>query len=450
MLTFRILRGASWAIASRLGGRLIDFVTLLVLARILSPADFGLTAIGLSIIAIIDTILEIPIAQALTRLRALEKSHFDTAFTLGALRGLVVGLPVLIAAWPIAHPRLTALIIALAAAPIARSFYSPAMASFYRDLNFRVSFIADFLGKVLAALLSVGALYLGAGYWAIVINSVASSLIPTLFSYALAPYRPTFSLSRMADFSSFIGWFTSSQVVAAVSWQFDRIFLGYHVDKTSLGGYTIAGDFSVLPTQSLIGPAMRPVMAAFATFADDPVRLRQSFLKASRMTMFIAAPIGLGIALTADLVVNIVLGPKWLGTTEFLRWLSLSVILTAYFQPLYSLALALNRPIVIFQINVVDLAFKVLLVTAGYVIAGLEGVLVARVASSIILFAASVYYVRRLLEISVVAQLTNVSRIGFSCLLMLVGVLAARAALQSVGIPALNDLLLTSAFGALT
>ena len=121
MLSTKTILGAGWAVSSRLGGRVIDFVTVLVLARTLTPADFGLTALAMTLIAVVDTVLEIPLLQALTRLKFIEKSHLNTAFTLGVLRGLLVSLVVLAAAWPFSiifhDTRLTALVAALAIGP---------------------------------------------------------------------------------------------------------------------------------------------------------------------------------------------------------------------------------------------------------------------------------------------------------------------------------------------
>jgi len=95
MLTRRTLFGAAWTVSSRLAGRLIDFATLLVLARTLTPSDFGLTALAMTLTVIVDMVLEIPVIQALTRLSEIKKSHLDTAFTLGALRGFALATVVL-------------------------------------------------------------------------------------------------------------------------------------------------------------------------------------------------------------------------------------------------------------------------------------------------------------------------------------------------------------------
>ncbi|KMO33196.1 hypothetical protein VQ03_25465 [Methylobacterium tarhaniae] len=453
MLSLRTLRGASWTITTRLAGRGVDFVTLLILARTLGPADFGLVALALSLIAIIDIVLEVPIAQALTRLPEVTRAHLDTAFTLGLLRGLFIGLLVALAAWPMTifyhDPKLLAVTLVIALGPIFRSLYSPAMAKYYRGLNFQYYFFADFGGKLVATGLALAVLHAQGGYWAIVTNSIASSIVPTLVSYALAPYRPRISLAAISDFSGFIGWFSSSQILAAFNWQFDRVFLGYHLPKTELGQYTVASDFAVLPTQSVIGPAMQPVFAAFAQIHDDRPRLQAAFLKVSKLTMLIAAPAAVGIALTSDLIVSLALGPAWSDAGQYLALLSLAVLLIAYYQPTYSLCLALDRPRNLFVANLIDLAIRLAAVPAGYAVAGIDGVIYARILLSVVMFVLSTLFVRNLIALPVGVQLRNLWQVVASCVIMAVGVCALRQLHIEQGWAILAQLASVAAAGAL-
>ena len=111
--------------------------------------------------------------------------------------------------------------------------------------------------------------------------------------------------------------------------QYDRILLGYNITKSELGQFTMASDLGDMPTQSLIGPAMTPVMAAFARISGDPERLRNAYLKASRFTMLLAAPTCIGMSLTSDMIVDVLLGAKWKEAAFYLQWLSLSVVLAS-------------------------------------------------------------------------------------------------------------------------
>jgi O-antigen/teichoic acid export membrane protein len=452
MLTAKTITGAAWTVSSRLAGRLIDFATLLVLARTLSPADFGLTALAMTLTVVVDMVLEVPLIQALTRLPRVTKSHLDTAFTLGTLRGLVLAIVVALSAWPFSQiyhdSRLLLLVCVTAIGPIARSLYSPAMINFIRRMSFRQVFTAEILGKIIAATIAICVVYLGGGYWAIVTSGVSAPIAATSISYFLAPYRPSFSLAEIGEFSKFLGWLSTAQIVSALSWQFDRVLLGYSSSKAELGQYTMASDVSVLPTQSLIGPAMQPVMAAFSRINDNRERLSVAYSKAAQFTMLLAAPACIGMSLTSDLIVEVLLGPKWLASGVYLQWLALATVLSAFYQPLHSLALATNRTQLVFRVNFVELCSKVVLVSLGFYFYSLMGVVAARGAVSLIMFGLSLLAARRLVGTSAAHQISNLWRVAASCAVMTVVVLALKYQLAREGFNPTIDLILLSVSGA--
>jgi PST family polysaccharide transporter len=452
MLTRMTIFGAAWTVSSRLAGRVIDFATVLVLARNLTPADFGLTALAMTLTVMVDMVLEIPIMQALTRLPDVKKSHLDTAFTLGALRGLVLATIVLVAAWPFAHiyndARLLPLVAVTAIAPIARSLYSPGMVEYIRRISFRQVFIAETLGKIIASTVAISAVCLGGGYWAIVASGVSAAITATSISYFLAPYKPAISLSELADFSTFLGWLSTAQVVVALSWQFDRMLLGYSLNKSELGQYTMASDLSVLPTQSLIGPAMQPVMAAFSRINENRERLRNAYSKASRFTMLLAAPTCIGISLTSDLIVDVLLGPKWHEAAIYLQWLALSTVLSAFYQPLHSLALATNRTSFVFRLSLLELCAKVVLMWLGLYLYSVMGVVAARGIVSFILFVLSLLAARHLVGTSAASEAANLWQVAAACAVMTVLVLGLKQGLAGTHLTAVCELALVSLFGA--
>lgn len=453
MLAMKALRGAGWLVASRFLGRFIDFFTLLIMARMLTPADFGLTALAMSSVAFVDMVLEIPVTQALVRLPHVDKAHLDTGFTLGALRGLAIALLLLAVAWPFSwingDPQLVQVILALAFAPIARGLASPGLVLFIRELGFLRNFLLETGGKLAAFCLAVATLLLGGGYWALVVHFVAAPAFGCAISYRLAPYRPALSLSRLSDFASFVGWFTCAQLVSAVNWQFDRILLGLGGSKEVLGRYAVAADLSVMPTQSLIGPALQPIMAAFARIKEEDRRLRLAFLKAARFSMLASVPCSLGIALTSDLIVEVLLGPKWHGADWLLSLLSLSVMATPYFQTLYSLSLALGRPEVIFRLNLYDLAIRIPAVVIGFLQWGAIGMAAGRLVAAAIMALFFLRWLRSLLAIGIAEQLAILWKIAVAAAVMTAGVLGLRSAIAAWHMPALAELFAVAALGAL-
>ncbi|MBO9196856.1 lipopolysaccharide biosynthesis protein [Rhizobium sp. 16-449-1b] len=436
MLAFKAIRGAGWLVLSRFVGRIIDFFTLLVLARLLAPSDFGVAALATSLVVVVDMILEVPVTQALVRLRSIDKSHLDTGFTLGCLRSIVVAVVVFAVAWPFSllhnDKVLLHLVSVLAIGPIAKGLTSPAMVHFSRALRFRPAFILELSGKIGACVVVALVVMAGGTYWAIVSNFSTAAVISTALSYVLAPYRPRFSLSQRADFVGFIRWFSAAQVLAAFNWQSDRFLLGGLGDKTSLGRYAVANDISVIPSQSIIGPAMQPVMAAFSQVAQDPERMKLAFLKAARFVMLISIPVCFGISLTADLVADILLGPQWKSAAPLLSVLAISVAPFPYFQTLHSASMALDRPVVIFKLNAIELCFKIPLLPAGFYLGSAYGVSISRLTIALILFVFYLIYASRLLSLGIIVQLKNIWKILTAGVVMAVCVLLLRSQLTGV------------------
>jgi O-antigen/teichoic acid export membrane protein len=341
------------------------------------------------------------------------------------------------------------LVSALAVGPIARSLYSPAMVKFIRQMSFRQSVVAEFSGKILASLSAIAFVYWGAGYWAIAASSIMSSVATTLISYLLAPYRPHFSLRNFSDFSTFLGWYNSAQVVSALSWQFDRALLGYFVSKSELGQYAMASDLSILPTQSLIGPAMQPVMAAFSRINDDPERLRSAYLKASRFTMMMAVPACIGMSLTSDLIISVMLGAKWKDAAVYLHWLAIATVLSAYYQPLHSFALAINRPGVTFRLTMIEFCSRIVLVSSGIYFYSVMGAVAARGAVSVIMFFAALFTARNLAGIKMAFEVTNLWRVAVASIVMAALVLLFRHHFDGTNLSTLIELGLTAAVGCI-
>ena len=452
MLAVATLKGASWLIFSRLFGRLIDFLNLLILARLLVPSDFGVTALAMALVLIIDTVLEVPVTQALVRLPTISKHHLDTGFTLAVLRSIAVAILTIGCAWPYSwingDPELVPVVCILAIGTVVKGLYSPAMVYFARNIDFRPTFIAETTSKVCGLIAAIVIVYTEGGYWALVANYVVAASVTTIMSYVFARYRPAFSLRCIGDFAGFMGWFTASQVVSALNWQYDRLMIGAYMPKAVLGRYTVATDVSILPTQSFIGPALQPLMSAFSKMSADRGRVGQAFLKAIRIAMLICVPATLGIALTADLVTNLLLGPKWAEAAPYLALLSLSMLPVPYFQTLISLSLALDRPEVLFRINLIDFILRTTMVTIGFYFFSIEGVIYARLVMAVVMGAFYAFQLRSLVNLGFRRQIGNLWKVGAAGTVMVIAVYWLRMQFAGMDIPDLLEMALVAGFGA--
>jgi len=406
--------GAAWLISSRFATRGVDLATLAILARLLDPAAFGLVAIAMTLLLIVEAVFELPILQALVRIEVLEHGHFDTAFTLGVIRGGVLALTMALCAWPFAliygDHRLAPLICVLALAPAMRGVISPRMAIFARQINFRRDFVIEIAGKTAALVAAATIAFTTHSYWAIIAGTVATPTVTAAASFGFAPYRPRLSLAHWPAFRSFLGWSSAAQVLSAISWQCDRLLLGHFTTPASLGRYALASDVAAIPDTALVVPIGRPLMAAFTLIRDDAARLRQAYLKASSTIVLLGLPLCLGLSLLADPVVRLLLGGKWMAAIPLLRWLALASVPMLAVAPFAGLAMAEGRTDTLFRQKVIEAAIKIPAIALAAMFLGIAGVIAVRIGTSVVLTIVTMVLVRRISGVTVSRQLKGVAR----------------------------------------
>ncbi|HYP62314.1 MAG TPA: lipopolysaccharide biosynthesis protein [Acidocella sp.] len=413
-------------VLARLISRVIDLMTMLILARMLVPADFGLVAIAMTVVSILEAALELPLSEAMVRLPELKQSHYDTAFTLGLLRGLLICALVSAIAVPFAnfygHKQLVPLIAFLSLAPAARGLLNPRLAYYAKNLNFAYEFRFELVGKIAAFLISVATALLTHSYWSIAVCTVGGPLVIALQSYVLFPFRPRLTLVEWRKFVDFLGWITLSQIVLAITWQSDQLLLGKVVRPAQLGLFSIANNVTNIPLAALFGPLLRPLLSAFTMLRDDRIRLQNSFQSAASAVVAIGLPILVGQSLVAGPMVRLLLGPKWLGAIPFVSLLDYSLIPVLFGMLLTPLSMAQGETRAMLWRNMVQMCVKLPLVIAGALLYGFMGVIAARIVSEIVTAFYCMVIIRHLCGLPVARQFFGCWR-SVAAVLFMAGVL---------------------------
>jgi O-antigen/teichoic acid export membrane protein len=435
-VSHRTVAGAGVLIASRLGTRCIDLATLFVLGRLLSPSDFGIVAVAMSIMTIVETVMDLPVMQALIRLPALTNAHYNTAFTLGLLRGLTIALILIAASWPVSliygDHRLIALLCSLWLAPAARSAGSPLLVNYLKKFDFRPILIFELSGKCVAFLLSAGLAWKTGSYWSIVAGTIAAPLTAAGVSYIINPYLPRLSLREWRDFAGFLGWSTASQATGALNWQLDQLTLARFVSSLDLGRFSMAANLALLPTQVIVTQILAPLMVAFSMIRQDTRRLATAYQNSAATVVAVGIPTMVGLCVIARPLIELVLGDQWLAAVPSLRWLSLAVIPSFFVAPLGPLAMALNRTKMLFVLAAIEFSFKLPLLVIAAMYYGIEGVLVVRVASAILVAGSSMFVVHRLINLPISAQLLSAWRPIVSAIIMILAIVPFEGWLNSM------------------
>jgi O-antigen/teichoic acid export membrane protein len=410
----RIAKGAAWIAASRLVISVLGFVNVLVLARLLTPEDFGLVAIVMAASAIMMAATELSLSQALVQHRDPEEEHYHTAFTINLLRAVIVAAIAVALSGPVAaaygDARLGPLFLSIGLSALIVGGINPRLALMSRDLVFWQDFATRASDKLVAVVTSIAVAAIWQSYWALVIGVVAGQVCALVVSYVIIPFRPRLSLSRWRDLMSFSVWVGLGQAVNTINWRFDQLLAGYMLGNTQLGYYSVGDRLAVLPTREATQPVAQAVFPGFARLADDPPRLRAAYRRAQTALSAVALPAGVGFAVTAEPLVLLAMGEDWRPVIPVIQILASIFAVQTLATPVQPLAMGLGATRALFNRSLLTLAIRVPITIAGLLAGGLMGLLWARCATGLIGMVINMHLVTRLIAIPVLRQITGNAR----------------------------------------
>lgn len=315
--------GAFWMVALKFIERSIGFVSTVLLARLLVPADFGLVAMAMAVLSLLEVVGNFGFDQALIRQRRHDSSQLNTAWTLTVCHGFVSAAILLLVAPPAAaffdEPRLESIVQVLAFAALVQGLENIGIVLYRKELEFKKDF-AFFLGKKLLAFVVTVSLALWfRSYWALVGGIVVSRVAGVVLSYMVHAYRPRFSFEAAPDLFGFSKWILLNGLLDYFRVRSADFILGRFANASTLGLFRVSSELASLPTSELMFPVMRAAYPGYAKIAHDRSALKHAFLSVQAMVITLTLPAGVGIALLADPFVRILLGEKWLAAVPIVQ-----------------------------------------------------------------------------------------------------------------------------------
>ena len=355
---------------------------MLVLARLLSPDDYGLIAIALLAYGLLETISYAGVDLALMRQGNNTREHFDTAWTIQLIQGGFVAALLLIAA-PLAatyfaEPRAIAVIQFMALRSIIEGTQNIGIVTFRKELNFAKEFRFTLYVKLLNFVVIVAAAIWFRNYWALVLGMVSASVISVCLSYIMHPYRPRLSLAAARQIWAFSQWLVVARVGTFLNRKADEFIVGGFAGTAAIGNYHLASDLATMPSAEVVMPIRRALFPNLSKISGQASEFSTMVLNSLSMVAALCFSVGFGLMSVAPEVVQLFLGSKWVDTIPLIQWLSV-------FGAFSGLVLILEVPLwVSGRTNLTavaswgELAVLVPLAWLAVNIAGVEGAAMAR------------------------------------------------------------------------
>lgn len=384
----KIARGAAIMSAARIGARFIGFINTLVLARLLTPDDFGVVAIGVTIMQLLQNFSDIGVAQAVIKYHDGDRDQTDTLFTLSLLRG--VGVAAILAFLAVfagrfyADERMTTIFLAFAGTTVLSGLINPRFYEFERDLDFSKEAFVSIALKVISVLVSILIAVAFRSYWAIVAGYGAGVLSQLILSYVLKPYRPRLSLKSVSSLIEFSGWVTATSALVALNNKTEVLIIGRMLGTRLTGLFHVGEQVAAIATTELATPIARAVYPGLSTLQADADAMRRAFLRGTEALAAIALPAAVGSALVADEIVSILLGDKWPGAVPIVQVFGPVLGLMSIFFATQGLAMAAGMTRLVFFRELIFLCVKLPVFVVATHIWGLTGALVAVAFNSVV------------------------------------------------------------------
>ena len=344
----RMLNGALWMIALRWAIRLTGLVSTVILARLLMPSDFGIVAMAMIVVSTLEIFNQTGQKLVLIRLENPTDEHFDTAWTVSFLIGLAIAAAIL-AASPLAElyfhePKVQPVMQCLALRAVLGGLENIGTVHFRRDLKFNRFFAYNVYPKLISFTVTVTLAFMLRNYWALVAGILIGQFALIVLSYTMHPHRPRFTLSKVGEIWSFSIWTFFRSVGYYLNGQIDQIVVGGFGGAALMGRYAVATDVAQSPGREINEPMVAVLYPVMSRLQNDMPALRDVYLKTLGWTAFICAATGVGVALVAPDMQQLVLGEKWIGIAPLMSWLAVGGAIAGLSSGAYSLFDALNQP----------------------------------------------------------------------------------------------------------
>jgi lipopolysaccharide exporter len=371
--------GGFWVFAIRGSQQVLNLIRLVVLARILSPSDFGLMGIALLSMATLEALTQTGFRQALIQYKENVDSYLDAAWTMLVIRGFFIFVILFSLAPYVADffkaPGTRAIVQVIGLSIFIQALTNIGVVYFERDLEFNKQFIYESSGTIADFIVALILALIFKNVWALLFGLLTGNVVRCIVSYMIHPFRPHFNsdFEKIRKLWGFGKWIFSSSILIFLITQGDDIFVGKLLGATMLGFYQIAFRISNMPATEISHVISRIAFPAYSKLQSDLSKVKEMYLKVLQFTLFLTFPIAGSLFVLAPHFTSLFLGEKWMPMVPALQALCFYGIARAFGATAGTLFQGVGKPSILTHLAIIDLTLMILIIyplTSKYGILG--------------------------------------------------------------------------------
>jgi len=412
-IRIKAIHGIGWSAVDNIASSGITFLVGLVLARLLSPSEFGILGMITVFIAISNSIVDSGFSNALIRKIDVKEVDYNTAFYFNLLFGVVFFLILFFCAPVISRffkePVLIPVTRVMGSILIINAFAIVQRTLLVKDVNFKTQTKISLIASIVSGIIGIGMAIGGLGVWSLVGQQISRQLLNTIFLWAFSTWRPIrgFSIKSFKELFGFGSKLMLSGLIDTVYKNIYYLIIGKFYTAAQLGQYTRAEQFSTIFASNLTGVVQRVSFPVLSSIQNEQDRLEQAYRRIIKITMLITFALMLGLAAVAKPLILILIGEKWLPAVVFLQIVCFAEML----YPLHAINLNIlqvkGRSDLFLKLEIIKKIIAIAPICLG-IFYGIEFMLWGSVFTSFFAFLLNSYYSSRLINYSTWAQIKDI------------------------------------------
>jgi len=319
----KVYKSSIWMIGGQWLNRIIGFASVVILARLLTPEDYGVCAMATLIISFLEIVTVMGGERYLIKTPEVDKHDYNTAWSIRLIQFTCISLLLCLAAPKIAQylhePRLTDVLYIFALSSFISAFENIWLVELRKELNFSRIFWFRFVSKLSGFFVAVTLAFLFRNYWALVFGFLTLRTTAVILSYLVKPVVPHFTLSRFRDQWGFSQWVLISNLAVYLRNRVDQLIVSKYFGSSGIGLYNMGAEIANLPTTDISLPLSQAIFPGISKLTSTPDKFASVCLQILGVLVSILLPIGIGMAYSSANIVHVVLGDQWVDAINIIR-----------------------------------------------------------------------------------------------------------------------------------
>lgn len=409
----KALHGVTWSFIDNIANSGITFLVGLILARLLTPAEYGMMSMVAIFIAVSTSIIDSGFSNALIRKNDIKRIDYNTVFYFNLVISFLLYILLFLFSPLISsffkEPVLTSVIKVLSWILIINALGIIPRTILTIDINFKIQAKASFISSILSGFVGIGMAFNGLGVWSLVGQQVIRQLLNTLFLWIYCRWRPVWEFS-IESFNEMFGFGSKLMISGLIDTVYKNIYyliIGHFYNSALLGQYTRAEQFKNIFASNLTSVVQRVSYPVLSSIQNEPERLREGYRRIIKITMLITFTCMIGLASVAESLILVLIGVKWMQAVPFLQIICFAGML----YPLHAINLNIlqvkGRSDLFLKLEILKKMIAIAPIIAG-VFWGIEFMLWGSVLTSFIALFLNSYYSADLINYSTWQQIKDV------------------------------------------